>query len=110
MNSEKNANNADIAFNSKRDENIGFENEVKVNFMKYKSKNVVFFNEEETLPQFTSFLERQKFENTSVNLERFPKLKQRLFNGLSDSNKYYSFPEVRCENNNVNSSIFTYKK
>ena len=36
-------------------------------------------------------------------------LKQRLFNGLSDSTKYYFFPELRCENNNVNSSIFTNK-
>ena len=58
MNSEINANNADIAFNSKRDANIEFEKEVKIKFMKYKSKNVVFLNEEKALPQFTSFQER----------------------------------------------------
>ena len=109
MNSN-NANNADIAFNSRGDENKEFEDEVKVKFMKYKSNNVVFLNEEKTLPQFTSFPERHNVDNTSKYSEGFPKLKQRLFNGLSDSTKYYFFPELRCENNNVNSSLFTNKK
>ena len=110
MNSN-NVNNADISFNSKREENKEFENEVKVKFIKYKSNNVVFLNEEKTLPQFTSFPERYNLDNTSEKSEGFPKLKQMLFNGLSDSTKYYySFPELRCENNNVNSSLFSNKK
>ena len=110
MISKKNANNTGIAFNSEKDKNIAFENEVKAKFMKNKSKNVVFLNEKESLPQFTSFPERQNLESNFENTEGFPKLKQRLFNELSDSTQSYNFPEFRCENNNINSYLFTNKE
>ena len=110
MNSKNNAISADISFNSKKDENIIFDNEVKVKFMKYKSKNVAFHNEKETFPQFTSFPEKQNIESTSEHSQGFPKLKQKLFNGLTDSNGSYYYPEFKCENNNVNSNLFTNKK
>ena len=75
MSSTKNGNFADIAdveYNCRLDENIIFENEVKDKLMKYKSKNVAFFNEEGNLPQFTSLPEKNENKETSVNLGGFP--------------------------------------
>ena len=110
MSSTKNGNFADIAdveYNSRLDENIIFENEVKDKFMKYKSKNVAFFNEEGNLPQFTSLPEKYENKETSVNLEGFPKVKFKLLDELTrDSLQPSNISSFGCENKKINSYLF----
>ena len=109
MSSTKNGNLADIAkdvvFNSTLDENTVLENEVKDKFIKYKSKNVIFFNEERELPQFTSLQEEDK--NNALNLEGFPKIKCKLLNELpTDSLQPSIISSVGCENKKPSSCLF----
>ena len=107
MSSTKNGNFADIVdveYNSRLVENTVFENEVKDKFMKYKSKNVAFFNEEGNLPQFTSLPEKNENKDTSPNLEGFPKLKFKLLDELTSDSLQ---PSLGCGNKKINSYLFS---
>ena len=95
----------DVVFDSALDENKVFENEVKDKFIKFKSKNVIFFKEGRKLPQFPSLQENNK--NNSLNLEGFPKIKCKLLNELpTDSLQPSIISSVGCENKKPSSCLF----
>lgn len=91
MNPTEAINGADISLNQKSSKNKEVENEVKINFMKAKSKNITFLNGGEFLP------ENQNNENILGKTDSCPAKTFNFFNEFNDSSNYA---------NNFNSCLF----
>ena len=103
MSSQNYVNAADIYIQHKRPENTSVNNDMKEKFIKYKSKELVFFSGENNFPEFSLFPDREYRENLQ-NLDDFPKKTCCLFDEFNDNE--HDFPSKRNGDKIVHSNLF----
>ena len=103
MSSQNYVNAADIYIQHKRPENTSVNNDMKEKFIKYKSKELVFFSGENNFPESSLFPDREYKENLQ-NLDDFPKKTCCLFDEFNDNE--HDFPSKRNGDKIVHSNLF----